>query len=567
MNKTVTVNIGGMVFHIEESAYETLGKYLNAIRGHFTSSDGREEIMQDIESRIAEMLQQRLGATRQVVELHDVEEVMTIMGKPEMFEGSSDSDSQSTPSSFEIPTNGARKMYRDEDEKVIAGVCAGLSHRLGIDPVWLRVAFVLLFIFGTGGFWIYLILWIVLPKAITTAQKLEMRGQPVNVESIKKNFNSYQAEQTGIQRFFETIGEIIRIGFKIFAYIAAVFFGIIGIIVLISLVVGLFGILGVTGISMPVFVTNMFISQSQQFWVITATLLLIGVPVLYILYKIFKWIFKVKVSYPWVRATALFLMLMGVAIAFYCAFDIGQEMAYEGGNRTTVNITQPMQDTVSIALLPHDESMNMVKSNFSIGFNSKRWSVRNGDKIFNLEDNVQLNIEKAIDDKFELIQISKAKGRSEDDAMQNANAILYNMEQRENKFFFGSRLQIDQKRKFRFQRVRLIMRVPVGKVIFLEPGSEKVFYDIKNVTNTWDHDMVGHYWLMTPNGLKCLDYDFEKENADLNNDGDEENDWTSDTASSNLNINGKAADVKIYKNGVTITTEQDTISINSRRSK
>ncbi|MBK8846718.1 MAG: PspC domain-containing protein [Bacteroidetes bacterium] len=566
MNKTVTVNIGGMVFHIEESAYESLGKYLNAIRGHFTSSDGREEIMQDIESRIAEMLQQRIGTTRQVVELHDVEEVITVMGKPEMFEGTTDSDIKKEDTAYDMPLNGARKMYRDEDEKVIAGVCAGLSYRLGIDPAWLRVAFVLLFLFGTGGFWIYLILWIVLPKAVTTAQKLEMRGKPVNVESIKKNFNSYQTEQTGIQRFFETLGEIIKIGFKIFAYIAAVFFGIIGVIVLIALVVGLFGILGVTGISMPVFMTNMFISQSQQFWVIAATLLLIGVPVLYILYKIFKWIFKVKTSYPWVRASALFLMLMGVAIAFYCAFDIGQEMAYEGGNRTSVNIAQPMRDTVGIALLPQDESMNMIRNNFSVGFNSKRWSVRNGDKIFNLEDNVQLNIERSMDDKFELVQVSKAKGRSEEDAMQNANAIIYRMEQRDNKFFFGSRLQIDQKRKFRFQRVRLVLRVPVGKVIYLEPGSEDVFYDLKNVTNTWDNDMVGHYWLMTDKGLKCLDYDFKKEGSESES-YNENDDWNSDTTRSTLNINGKDAKVEINKNGVTITTDNDTISINSNSSK
>src|SRR5580765_4586707 len=87
MNKTVTVNIGGIVFHIDENAYEKFKMYLESIRSHFTTADGRDEIMQDIEARIAEMFQERVKDTKQVITLTDVEDVTRLMGKPEEFEG------------------------------------------------------------------------------------------------------------------------------------------------------------------------------------------------------------------------------------------------------------------------------------------------------------------------------------------------------------------------------------------------------------------------------------------------------------------------------------------------
>ena len=93
MNKTVTINISGIIFHIEEDAYETLSKYLLTIKSYFSKADGGTEIMSDIEARIAEMLQSKTSAVKQVVLMTDVDFVMENMGKPEEFGGdSSDSN-------------------------------------------------------------------------------------------------------------------------------------------------------------------------------------------------------------------------------------------------------------------------------------------------------------------------------------------------------------------------------------------------------------------------------------------------------------------------------------------
>ena len=149
MNKTVTVNIGGMVFHIEEQAYDQLRKYLEAIRGYFTTSDGRDEIIQDIESRIAEMFSERIGTSRQVVTSADVEYMINTMGKPEQVAGADEEKDQTDHRTWNsTESRGYRKLYRDPDDKVIGGVCSGLSHYVGMDPIWLRLIFAGAFLSG-----------------------------------------------------------------------------------------------------------------------------------------------------------------------------------------------------------------------------------------------------------------------------------------------------------------------------------------------------------------------------------------------------------------------------------
>ena len=190
MNKTVTVNIGGMVFHIEELAYEKMKKYLDAIRGYFTSSDGRDEIIQDIESRMAEMFNERIGTVRQVVTEEDVDFVINTMGKPEQVAGEDDENNEqkgtSSRSRYFTGEKPYRRLFRDPDDKVISGVCSGFSHYVGIDPIWIRLAFaVAFFVFGSGLL-LYILLIVIIPKAQTPTDKLEMRGEPVNINNIKR---------------------------------------------------------------------------------------------------------------------------------------------------------------------------------------------------------------------------------------------------------------------------------------------------------------------------------------------------------------------------------------------
>ncbi|SFJ17553.1 PspC domain-containing protein [Myroides guanonis] len=184
MNKTLTVNIAGLVFHIEENAYQKLYQYLEAIKRSITTEE-REEIIHDIELRIAELFSSKIDDFNQVIIDENVEEVIQIMGKPEDYNLDGESDNTSHDETYyNFPR--VKKLYRDKENSLLGGVLAGLGHYFKIDVVWMRVIFLILLLFYGTGVVLYIILWIVIPAAKTTTQILEMRGEPINISSIEK---------------------------------------------------------------------------------------------------------------------------------------------------------------------------------------------------------------------------------------------------------------------------------------------------------------------------------------------------------------------------------------------
>jgi len=185
MKTTITVNLGGLVFHIDDDAYETLNTYLIAIEKQFNSDAERKDIMADIEARIAELFTEMLGDKRDVIRKEEVLKVIEILGQPEDF---TEEETPPPGSSRKKSTTyqATKRLYRDPDNRVLGGVCGGLGAYFNIDPIVFRILFILIF-FGMGsGLIIYIILWIAIPEALTTAQKLEMRGEPITIENIKK---------------------------------------------------------------------------------------------------------------------------------------------------------------------------------------------------------------------------------------------------------------------------------------------------------------------------------------------------------------------------------------------
>lgn len=184
MNKTLTVNIAGLVFHIEENAYQKLHQYLEAIKRSITAEE-REEIIHDIELRIAELFSSKIDDFNQVIIDENVEEVIQIMGKPEDYNLDGENESTSHDETYyNFPR--VKKLYRDKENSLLGGVLAGLGHYFKIDVIWLRILFLILLISYGTGIVLYIILWIVIPAAKTTTQILEMRGEPINISSIEK---------------------------------------------------------------------------------------------------------------------------------------------------------------------------------------------------------------------------------------------------------------------------------------------------------------------------------------------------------------------------------------------
>ncbi len=199
MNKTININLGGYALIIDEDAYDTANRYLMTLGKHFGTDEGAEEIMQDIEIRMGELINRKRG-TRTIVNKLDVVEAIAVLGTPEElkdinFSESASQSKRATGTSFQLKTG--KRLYRDKDDKVIGGVCSGLSAYFGIqDAVWIRIAFVLLALAGGASFVVYCVLWAIVPPAKTVSDRLEMMGEPTNVNNIAKMIKE-ELEQMG----------------------------------------------------------------------------------------------------------------------------------------------------------------------------------------------------------------------------------------------------------------------------------------------------------------------------------------------------------------------------------
>ncbi len=181
MKITVSINLGGYSFNIDEDAYSELKRYLKSLEFHFAAEESSSEILSDIEARMAEIFRARLNQFKQVISLDDVKYAISVLGTPEDI-----SDGESTQGSS-AGSSAYHRMYRDTDHRIIGGVCSGMGAYWNFEPWIVRVIFVALAMVGGLGLLVYLVLYIVLPEARTTAQKIEMKGDPVNIHNIKES--------------------------------------------------------------------------------------------------------------------------------------------------------------------------------------------------------------------------------------------------------------------------------------------------------------------------------------------------------------------------------------------
>jgi phage shock protein PspC (stress-responsive transcriptional regulator) len=243
MKKTININLAGFVFYIDEDAYETLQKYLNNIRTYLGNTEGREEIISDIESRIAELFSEK---QKQVITLVEVNEIIEVMGQPEDYM----TEEEFEETTFQQPN---KRLFRDPDNTVLGGVCSGVGHYLKIDAVWIRLIFLAMLWSGLSILF-YFVLWAIIPKAETTAQKLEMKGKAATLsniedyvrkgyENVKDDFKNVDLKgagekaKRGASGFFAFLGELISKLFsalgKILSFIASILGKLLGVIILV----------------------------------------------------------------------------------------------------------------------------------------------------------------------------------------------------------------------------------------------------------------------------------------------------------------------------------------------
>jgi len=226
MKKNISINISGIIFHIEEDGYESLRKYLDSINRYFGSFEDSSEILSDIESRIAEIFLSRLNEGKQVITLEDVNGLIATMGNVNDFKAAEEQEigdespkaehsrqeSKARPSAAD---NAHKKLFRDEKRKILGGVCAGLGHYFSIDPVWPRVLFALLVLGSYGGLFLaYIILWIVIPNSNDLPDDANIKKMYRDPE--KKVLGGVAS---GVAAFFGVDVTVIRVLFIVFVFL------------------------------------------------------------------------------------------------------------------------------------------------------------------------------------------------------------------------------------------------------------------------------------------------------------------------------------------------------------
>ena len=602
MKQVININFHGRVVPIEVSAFDLLKQYTESLSRYFANEEGKEEIINDIESRIGELFQERLKAGAACITDDDVNAIIKSMGRPEEFE-SEEQPGNAQRKTFQTTSSTHRRLYRDENDKVLGGVCSGLANYFDIDPIIIRIAFlIILFAFGTGllayiilwvvvpststteiggtrkrlfrdpdnkliagvcsglsnyfgiSTWIprllfllpfisfafhfnrwnfigpshflgisfspgvliiYIILWLVMPEANTTAEKLEMKGEKVDMNSIKnsitgemKDAKNFAAEKgrtiasdinTASKRGINSLGDIIGLIFKIFGYFIL---GCIGF----AFVMALFGV-AVASVAIFPFKDFLLRDGWQNIFAWGTLLFFIAVPVIGIITWIIRRLAKIKSNRTAIRLGFFGLWLIGIFC--FVSMIVLVTRDFRSSNRKSeqdVTLTNPAINKLEVTSI--EPSHQFYENKW---FRDEFFDDLNQDTAY--LKNIEIRIVKSPNDSFRITTVRSARGRTKNDADTAAHNIQLNITQKDSLLIVDKGIAITRKNKFRDQQVILTVYVPVGKQIRIDKnvGCGDNFKFSNNWNDNDDVEIDNANWdentdyIMQPDGLYTLD--------------------------------------------------------------
>lgn len=549
MNKTVNINLAGLPFIMDEEAYEKLKEYIASLQRYFatTEGDGHSEIMQDIEARIAEILSMKLSGTKRIITMADVDEVITIIGKPEDMGAENTATNQTNANESKSSyTHQRRRLYRDEDNQVVGGVCAGLGAFFDIDPVWIRLVWAISFFVFGAGLLLYIILWVIIPRAKSPAEKLEMRGDKYDLDSIKRSFKEEGdrfekrmkdlAEQYGgkeakeryrrrSEDLMDSVSPAVKRAGTVIGKVAlsiALFF-IIGLFVVLALALfsGLTTVHFTDETSLDISVWNfvaMFTdSAGETNLVIAALALILLTPLFMILFGTVKALFGVRKRTKYVGIVASVLFWAGIVLGLVEGFFIYQR--FDEKERITDNIIlpSPKGDTLRIETKFPAIGTGMTEVGFGAGEYLAQF-----DPIYFLPE-ARINIVPSTDGKYHMRIDRISRGKNGIEAMDFASAIKVGYQMKDSTTLIVDRFSmLPQGTKFRGQRVTIVLSVPEGKYVDLGNSTRKSLILCHNQQDIKPRHMAGFIWKMEAAGLSCPSCT-NNDNRDYDEDIDDDN--------------------------------------------
>ncbi len=528
MNKTIIININGIIFHIEEDAYEILKSYMTGIKRHFAASSDSHEITTDIENRIAEMFGEMLkNEGKQVIFTSDVTAVIAQMGTLEDFSTETDTDASfSTPFSDQTE----RRLFRDPEDHLLGGVAAGIASYFGVEAVWIRIAFVLA-IFGAGsGLLIYFILWMIIPRANTRTERMAMKGEKADLQGFKKNFeeevknlrqslsNANREAKPFLYKIRDFIGEFFlllkhflngsgKIILRVFAVLFCLACGFAILALLIAIVVfsankSMF----VHGFS-PLNLVNYEFSNVLY----VCGFLICAIPLLGLI------LFTVRVVFSrdvFGRGLGFILLIGWIAAASITAFyatKIAEDFRYEASFSQKNDVMQTANQRYFLSInnakiLTREDSATLgIKQNDFANEISVNLDDENDTDLS--PENVRLYIEKSDNEFPAVISSYRAKGANYQDALRNARNTVYHFTQQDSVIRFDRKLIPANRTLWRDQKADVTLKLPLNSVITVDESLDYILNDVDLYDCYEDQNQQGKKFArfkMTENGLVCL---------------------------------------------------------------
>jgi len=502
MKRVETIHINGIVFSITDDAFIKLNSYLNTLSRKFEKEQEGEEIIADIESRISELFTERDGGGSRVVTLEDVLLVIETLGTPEdIADMEADNTTGKTSSPRPSQTDKkSRRLYRDPDRRYLSGVCAGIAAWLGISPLVVRLVFVCLtFIWGIS-LAVYFILWMIIPQAKTTAQKLEMRGDPVNISNIEKNIRDNFTESSINQSFHNFLDEAGAIFGKTFGVIGRI------ITVLLGLFLCGFGIFFAVSAIGLIFMQDLFFYNSVEWdflsfteslrYLISPTshallaicaVIIISLLMLAIIFWGVKLIVGFKVRNKWLHFGMFFLWIAAIVTGF--VVSLAETRNYIWQNEQIVDTT-PIAATDTLFLSAKSSPLKLSNNPMDIYFDKDSQC---------FYGKPYLKIQKSQDEQISLRLSRHSQGQSKLDAYKYAEDITYKVDIIDSLLIFDPYFNIMPQNKWKFQTLHVTLFIPVGTVIIIDETISSARFHGK-----WTHlrSYKNHHWVMTDKGLQ-----------------------------------------------------------------
>lgn len=525
MNKTIIININGTVFHIEEDAYEILKAYMTNVKRHFMNSADSLEITTDIENRIAEMFNEiLLKEGKQVVVDTDVQNVIDQMGHVEDFEEFTDDNADGNTFNY---NTGERRLFRDPDDRIISGVCSGIANYFNMQPVWIRLAFALTFFFFGSGLLLYIILWIVIPQAVTRADRMAMRGLRPDLQGFKINIqeemNAMRGHFSNLQQearpfvykardfagdFAHHLAQFLRGAGKILVKILGIvallmFFGMA-----IALVVTLVAFVGFGQARYSHLFPFTIVENHHARWIYLSAFFTAFIPVMVVILVLISGIFHTRPVSRSSATTLLIVWLFALCTFIFYAAQAAGDFKTRASFTQTIKLT-PTKDNVyhltlnDVKYLTHEDS---VRLNVNDQFHGM--IIKNNDDDDPEPRNVNINVIQSDNNQPELVEEFSAQGSDYETALMNARNTSYLFVQKDSILQFNDRLTRKHDDMWHAEEIDVTLKLPLNaKVVVDENLNDRIGMNGLNVHDCKENNKLNNatsaVFIITNNGAQC----------------------------------------------------------------